>query len=83
MTDHAFPRALEALVPPLDIAKWARKHRLKRGRVKSWFADGDAGRQISRSWADKIEAEFYDEATKTSAVPATLATWKNGIREGE
>lgn len=76
-TDHAFAKALDAR--GTTIAAWAKKHRVGLPAVKSWIRSID-GRRIPRDWAERIEAEFLDEKTGESAVPATLATWKNGIR---
>jgi len=70
---HPFPQALERHVPPLTLTAWAKKHRVEREVAKSWFASGDGGRRIPREMAEKIEAEL--------GVPATLAVWKNGIRQ--
>jgi hypothetical protein len=67
---HPFPLALEA--NGLTVTAWAKKHRVDRAVVKGWFAEGDGGRRIPREWANRIETEL--------GIPATLATWKNGIR---
>lgn len=48
--------------------------------VASWYATSKTGRRsIPGAWADVIAAEFMDEKTKKSAVPATDRCWPNGI----
>jgi hypothetical protein len=74
---HPFPRALEAA--GMTVSAWALKHGHDRARVKSWFAEGDGGRRIPRDVAEAIEKEMGVDAKKRPLVPATLATWKNGI----
>lgn len=76
-TDHPFTRALDERGS--SLAEWARRHRVDIATVKGWTRLVD-GRAIPRERAEKIEAEFTDPKTGVSAVPATLATWKNGIR---
>lgn len=70
MSEHAFPRALEAA--GTNVTEWAKKHKLEREMVKSWFAPGVHGRRIPRRWAEAIAREF--------SLPATDEVWTNGIR---
>lgn len=74
---HAFVLALEEREG--SIAAWAEDNGLTRERVKGWVAKGAASRRIPREWAEKIEREFTPKGSKKSAVPATLATWPQGI----
>lgn len=75
--DHRFLQALAARGS--SLAEWARQRQVDYETAKGWVRTVD-GRRIPRKWADAIEVEFTDQKTKVSAVPATLATWKNGIR---
>lgn len=61
----------------MTITEWARRHGLKSGTVATWVAKPDAAsaRRIPRETANMIEKEL--------GLPATLATWKNGITEPE
>ena len=70
VSNHPFPRALEER--GLTIAAWARKHRVDRAVVKSWFAPPPAGRRIPIKAAMLIEKELD--------IPATAEVWINGIR---
>ena len=67
--EHPFTRALHERGKTL--AEWAKLNRLDRGTVKWWYVKD--GRPIPRKWADAIAAEL--------GVPATVRTWRNGIRE--
>lgn len=55
-----------------SIARFAAKHKLAVTTVRSWYARGDAAREIPRKWADLLAAEPY-------GIP--LTAWKNGIGE--
>jgi len=77
-TDHPFTRALAE--DNITVSEWAEGHKVSRAQVKGWFANGDGGRGIPRAMADLIEREFTPKGSKTSRVPATIKTWKNGIR---
>lgn len=61
-----------------SLTAWAEAHGLKYGRVKGWVSD-DNPRRIPRDMADLIEAESMDPVTRIPAVPATLASWPQGI----
>ena len=78
-----FQRAL--IKRNLSLPEWARAQRkppLEVETAKAWLKKTANGRRrIPRSWADRIEAEFLDEK-KRPEVPATLASWPNGIAEG-
>jgi len=73
---HPFVKALYEK-QRITVTEWARKHGYKPGTVATWVAKPDAAgaRRIPREAADKIEEEL--------GVPATLATWRNGITEPE
>lgn len=77
--DHAFAVWLRAR--GLTLTEWAFQHGYKRERVKSWIASGGGSRPIPREAADKIATEATPDGAKRSALPATLKTWPNGIRE--
>lgn len=68
----------------LSVPEWARAQRKPRVEVesaKSWVKRSSKGaRKIPRFWADRIADEFKDEKGR-SEVPATLASWPNGIME--
>lgn len=53
-----------------SIAKFADKHKLKHTTVRSWYAAGEAAREIPKKWADLLVKAPYE-------VP--LSAWKNGI----
>jgi hypothetical protein len=55
-----------------SVARFAAKHGLFATTVRSWYATGEAAREIPRKWADLL-------AKKPYLVP--LASWKNGISD--
>ena len=60
-----------------------KKRKLNVETAKSWLKKSPRGaRKVPRSWADRIAAEFVDEKGR-SEVPATAASWPNGINEDE
>lgn len=70
-TKHPFVRALYAR--GLTVSAWAVANGVPKATAASWIATGPAARRITREWADKI-AKLY-------GVPATAATWRNGITD--
>ncbi len=70
---HAFPLALLALDPPVNVKQWAANHGLGRERVRGWYATPGTihARRIPKNWAAVIEAEL--------GLPADATTWPNGI----
>lgn len=77
-----FQRAL--IKRNLSLPEWARAQRRPAVEVetaKSWVKRSAKGaRKVPRSWADRIAIEFVDDNGR-SEVPATLASWPNGIDE--
>lgn len=73
---HLFVRALYDK-QRITVTEWAKRHGYKPGTVAAWVAKpgSDGARRIPREAADIIETEL--------GVPATLATWRNGITEPE
>ena len=55
-----------------SIARFAAKHKEKATTVRSWYATGEAAREIPRRYADLLAAKPYE-------IP--LTAWRNGIRE--
>jgi hypothetical protein len=74
---HPFTHALDARGS--SLAEWARKHREEPEVVRGWVREVD-GRRIPRETAEAIEREMGVDEKGRPRVPATLATWKNGIR---
>lgn len=73
---HPFVKALYEK-ERITVTEWAKRNGYKSGTVSAWVAKPDAAmaRRIPREAADKIEKQL--------GVPATLATWRNGITEPE
>jgi hypothetical protein len=55
----------------MTVSDWARSKNLPVATVSSWVSTGGGKRRIPMRWAKAIEEEL--------GVPATVATWKNGI----
>lgn len=55
-----------------SIAKFAAKHRTHATTVRSWYATGEAAREIPRRWADLLAKPPY-------SIPVSV--WRNGIAE--
>ena len=77
--DHPWPRWLAA--QGSSVNEWSDKNGVPRNTAKGWHSTGKDARSIPRKWADKLEAESTDPATKRSALPANRRTWRNGITE--
>jgi hypothetical protein len=75
--NHPFVLALDARGS--SLADWARQHQLDEELVRGWVRDAD-GRRIPRDVAEMIEKEMGKDENDQPLIPATLATWKNGIR---
>lgn len=69
---HVFPKALYDR--GLTVTAWAKRNRLSLATVSSWMATSDTGRRrIPLKYAQLIEKEF--------GLPASAATWPNGITD--
>lgn len=57
----------------VTVSQWAKEHGVPVASVSSWVSKGPGARRIPMRWAKVIQEEL--------GLPATLATWKNGITE--
>jgi hypothetical protein len=63
------------------VAAWCRhaskryREPLTRSSASGWVHDGEGGRKVPWIWAKRIESEFPE-------LPATSASWRNGITGG-
>lgn len=55
-----------------SIARFAAKHRIAATTVRSWYATGDAAREIPRRFSDLLAEPPYE-------IPRSV--WRNGIGE--